>query len=327
MNLLANFAKAVDPAVKVVFNGDFKQVENNAEKICKVGNATDYTTEMASNVGLTMAEHRAEAGSVNYEDFLAGDSKNLTQYVYDKGVKISKKLMKWQKLNQIKSLVSNAAQSITRRREFDITKLLERGFATSYTHSVDGSTLVDLTGGNAKALFASNHATTRSSTAQDNRINDGTTYNMDMAEDAFEAAEGVTAPSITDNSDQVIDMRPDYLFHSRKKSWTVGRLLKTVGRVGTPNNDINLLKGRYKSVELPYLDTSYNEYYFLQDSIMNAREGFMTLLYGSPKGYEMDGPYIDFDSKAIKYSWEMEFAAGHNNYQSYIGSKGTNLNA
>lgn len=327
MNKLVNFAKAIDPAVKVVFNGDFKQVENNAEKICKVGKASDYTTEMGSNVNVSMAEYRSEAGGVNYEDFLEGDAKNLTQYVYDKGIKISKKLMRWNKLGQIKSLVSNAAQSVARRREFDITKLLERGFATSYTHTTDGSTLVDLTGGDSKALFASNHATTRTSTAQDNRINDGTTYNMDMAEDAFEAAEGVTAPSITDNSDQVIDLKLDTVFHSRKKAWAIGRLLKTAGRVGTPNNDVNLVKGRYKAVELPYMDTSYNEYYFMKDEMMNAKEGFMTLLYGSPKGYEHDGPYIDFDTKAIKHSWEDERAAGHNNYQSYLGSKGTNLNA
>lgn len=327
MNKLVNFAKAIDPAVKVVFNGNFKQVENNAEKICKVGNATDYTTEMASNANLTMAELRSEAGGVNYEDFLASDAKNLTQYVYDKGVKISKKLMKWQKLGQIKALVANAALSIARRREFDITKLLERGFDTTYTHTVDGSTAIDLAGGDAKALFASSHATTRTSTALDNRINDGTTYNMDMAEDAFEAAEGVSAPSITDNSDQEIDMKVDTLFHSKKKAWPVGRLLKSAGRVGTPNNDINIVKGRYNPVELPFIASAYNEYFFLKDSNMNNMEGFLTLLMGSSKGFEHDGPFIDFDTKAIKHSWEIEFAAGHNNWQSYLGSKGTNLNA
>lgn len=327
MNVIVNFSKQVDPAVKLVFNGTFKQAVNNAEKICKVGKAEDYITEIGSNVNVGMAEYRSEAGGVNYEDFLQGDSKNLTQYVYDKGVKISKKLMKWNKLNQIRSLVAGAAMSVVRRREFDITKLLERGFATTYAHATDGSGLINLTGGDAKAEFASNHATKRSSTAQDNRINDGTTYNMDMAEDAFEAAEGVVAPSITDNSDQVIDTKYDTLFHSKKKAWAVGRLLKSAGRVGTPNNDVNLVKGRYSAVELPYMDVSYAEYYFLKDTEMNNMEGFMTLLYGSEAGYEHDGPYIDFDTKAIKHSWEIEFAAGHNNWQSFAGSKGTNLNA
>ena len=321
-NLLANFAKAIDPAVKTVFNGDFKRAPRQSDKICNKQTAEDYITEMASNANLTMAELRTEEGQVNYQDFLASDSKNLTQYVYDRGIKISKKLMKWQKLGQIKGLVQGAAQAIVRRREFDITKLLERGFDTSYTHSVDGSTKIDLSGGDGLALFTASHATTRTSAALTNRITDGTTVNMDLAEDALEAAETVTFARITDNSDQVISASPDTLFISRKNKWKAQRLLKSAGRVGTPNNDINLVQNRYEMVILPYMDTAYADYFFLKDNELNRKPGFMTMLMGAEM--EHDGPFIDFDSKAIKHSWEIELAAGHNNWQSYAASKGTN---
>ena len=138
----------------------------------------------------------------------------------------------------------------------------------------------------------------------------------------------LTAQAITDNSDQVIDFMPTDLFTSRKKMFDAQRLLKTAtGRVGTPNNDINLMKGRYNHHWLPFLDSSYNDYWFMKDDEINRKQGFLTLLFGSPKGFEHDGPFVDFDSKAVKHSWEMEFAAGHNNWQSYLGSKGTNLNA
>lgn len=322
-NLLVNFAKAVDPAVKQVFNGDFKSAEKQSEKICSVQKAEDYITEIGSNVNLTMADLRTEQSSVNYEDFLAGDSKNLTQYVYDRGVKISKKLMKWQKLGQIKALVEGASQALVKRKEFDITKLLERGFLTAYTHTQDGSAVIDLTGGDSLALFTPSHATKRTSTAQSNRIGDGTTVNMAFSEAALEAAETVTFAAITDNSDQVISASPDTLFVSRKNYWAAQRLLKTTkGRVGTPNNDINLVQGRYDLVKLDYLDAAYSAYFFLKDSELNKKVGFLTMLMGADG--EHDGPYIDFDTKAIKHSWEMEFAAGHNNWQSFAGSKGTN---
>lgn len=210
-----------------------------------------------------------------------------------------------------------------RRREFDITKLLERGFLTTYTHSLDGSTKIDLTGGDSIALFTPSHASTRTSTALTNRITDGTTLNMAMSEAAFEAAETVTMAAITDNSDQVISLKATNIFHSRKKAWIVERLLKTSrGRVGTPNNDINLVQGRYEPVQLDYMDTAYAEYYFMSDNDMNKKPGFLTMLVGADG--EHDGPYIDFDTKAIKHSWEIEFAAGHNNWQSFAGSKGTN---
>ena len=319
---VVNFAKAVDPAIKVVFNGNFRQAPKTSDKICHVEKATEYITETKSNVNIGMGEYRPEQGSVKYQDFLEGNSKNFTQYEYSVGVKISRKLMKWNKLGQIKTLVANAGQALARRKEFDITKLLERGYATSYTHSTDGSTLIDLTGGDGLALFSASHATFRSSTAQNNIVYDGTTYNMDLAEDALEAAETYVAPRITDESDQVISLVLDKLFIGRANLWTAQRLLKSAGRVGTPNNDINLVQGRYDLVVLHYMDTAYQSYFFLQDSALNERNAFMSLYVG--QDVTRDGPYIDFDTKAIKYSWHMEHAAGHNNWQSFIGSKATN---
>ena len=146
---------------------------------------------------------------------------------------------------------------------------------------------------------------------------------MDLAEDALEANETVTFAAITDNSDQVISAAPDTLFVSRKKHWTAQRLLKTQrGQVGTPNNTMNILLGRYELVRLDYMSSTYAEYFFTKDSNLNKKAGFMTMLVGADG--EHDGPFIDFDTKCIKHSWETEFAAGHNNWQSFTASKGTN---
>jgi hypothetical protein len=137
----------------------------------------------------------------------------------------------------------------------------------------------------------------------------------------LEANETVTFAAITDNSDQTISAAPDRLFVSRKNVWAAQRLLKSTARVGTPNNDVNLVKGRYDLITLDYMDSSYAAYWFTQDSELNKKVGFLTMLMGADG--EHDGPYIDFDTKAIKHSWEVEFAAGHNNWQSMTGSKGT----
>jgi len=320
--LVANFAKAVDPAVRVVFNGAFTQAPTVSNKICNVMKADDYITETKANVNITMAEYKSEQDSLKYQDFLEGNSKNFTQYEYHVGVKISSKLMKWNKLGQVTQLVANAAQSIARRKEFDIVKLLERGFLTTYTHTVDGSALVNLTGGDSLATFSSSHSTARSSTAQSNIQYDGTILNMDLAEDALEAVESYVAPRMTDESDQVIAMDISDLFVGRSNVWAAQRLLKSTGRVGTPNNDVNLVKGRYNLNTLHYMDVAYGAYYFLQDASLNRQAAFMGLYEG--QGVVKDGPYVDFDTKTVKFSWSFEQAAGHNNYQSFIGSKGTN---
>lgn len=319
---ITEFSRSVDPAVNVVFDGAFKQVPTTYADVASVSRTDIYTTEISSNVGSSMASVFEEQDSLIYEAYKQGNGKNLTQFPVAIGVQITKLLWKFQRLNQIKALVAQSGNAIARRREFDVTKLLERGFLTTYTHAKDGSTKISLTGGDAVALFSASHATVRSSTAQVNRITDGTTVNMDIAEDALEAAETVTAPAITDDSDQVIGLNYDTLLVGRKKVWVAQRLLKSTGRVGTPNNDYNLLQGRYKLVTLHFMDTAYADYYFLKDTTINNGDGFVSYL--ESQGMAKDGPYVDFDTKSIKYSWDMIYTLGHNMWQSYLGSKGTN---
>lgn len=320
---LAEFSKAIDPAVNIVFNGQFKAAGNTYKDVCSVSRTELYQEEISSNVGLTMARLVSEQASTEYESFLQGNNKVLTQYEYRIGTQISKHLAKFNRLGQIKSLISAAGDAIGRRREFDVTKLVERADATAYTHGTDGSTVINLTGGDSLALQSSSHSTKRSATAQSNVIGDGTTSNMDLAEDALEAAETVTAPAITDESDQVVQYNLSRLFVSRKKSWSAMRLLKTsAGRVGTPNNDINLIYGRYSMTVLPYMDSAKADYWMLKDDSMNSMPGFM--MYVESQGLEKDGPYIDFDTKGIKYSWSLMFGAGHNEWRSYLISQGDN---
>ncbi len=324
---ITEFSRSVDPAVNTVFNGNFKQVPTTYKDVASVSKTDIFTTEMTTNVGASMASERTEQASLTFEAFLQGDGKNLPQFEVAHGVQVSKHLWKFQRLNQIRSLVANTAQAVARRREFDTTKLLERGFDTSYTHEVDGSTKISLTGGDSLALFSASHATTRSSTAQTNIIGDGNTVNMDLAEDALEGAETIIAPDIDDNSDQVIAYNLDMLLVPRSLTWVAQRLLQSTGRVGTNNNDVNLLKGRYKLVTLPFhsISSTFSTAFYLKDSSMNNMEGFVSYIESQPVMRDEGSPFVDFDTKSIKWSWSLMYTLGHNNYQSVLGSKGKNV--
>lgn len=143
-----------------------------------------------------------------------------------------------------------------------------------------------------------------------------TTYNMDLAEDALEAAETYVIPRITDEADQVMILKPNRLFYHPSNEWKVSRLLRTTaGRVGTPNNDVNLVQGRYNPTPLWYMDSARAAYWMLKDDDMNNMPGHM--VYLESQGLQKDGPYIDFDTKGIKYSWDILYGAGHNEWRSY----------
>lgn len=171
--VLTEFTKAIDPAVNIVFNGAYKQAGETHKDICNVMSTELYQEELSSNVGLSMASLVTEQAHTSYEALLQGNSKTLTQYEYRIGTQISKHLASFNRLNQIKSLISTSGLAVGRRKQFDITKLIDRFDSTSYTHTQDGSTVINLTGGDSAALQSSTHSTVRTSTSISNVISDG----------------------------------------------------------------------------------------------------------------------------------------------------------
>src|SRR3990167_4064520 len=106
---LRNFSKAVDPAVESSFNGAFEQAGKTYSIIADVRKASNFDTEMAQNVNLSMANLVTEQAAADYEAFLAGPAQSLRQYEYRIGTQISKHLSKFNKLNQVGKLVTGAA--------------------------------------------------------------------------------------------------------------------------------------------------------------------------------------------------------------------------
>lgn len=223
----------------------------------------------------------------------------------------------------IKRLPAKLADACVRKREGDVQDYLYNSFyeATSYTDA-DGNT-VSCSGGDGFALVYKSHTREDAGTAMNNVVFDGTVYNMDLAEDALDAAETYVKPRILDGKGQVLALNYTRLLVPAALMPTAQRLMKTDRKVGSGDWDINVYKGKYDIVEMPYFDSSGSAYWFLYDPAVGS-EG-LQMIWSQP--VKLEGPELVFDTGSFKYKVTMQYDLRHNDFRAYQGSKGSNADA
>ena len=215
------------------------------------------------------------------------------------------------------------ADALVRKREADVQDYLYNSFyaVTSYTDS-DGNT-ISVNGGDSYALIYKTHSREDGGTSINNVCFDGTTRNMDLAEDALDASETYVKPRILDGKGQTIALNYTKLLVPPALVSTAQRLMKTDRKVGSADWDINVYKGKYDVVEMPYFNSSGSAYWFLYAPEVGS-EG-LRFVWSQP--VKLEGPELVFDTGSFKYRATMMYDLRHNDFRAYIGSKGSNTDA
>ena len=222
----------------------------------------------------------------------------------------------------IKRLPAKLIRSLTRKREVDCANYLNNHRSTTYTDA-DGN-LLSISGGDALALGSASHTREDAGLAQNNIIGDGTTVDMDFAEDALEALER-TASLALDARGEPVGFNVDRLIMKRGSpiSFAAKRLLKSSGRVDTADNDANVFQGAYKLVELDYITAANQAYWFGVDKQYCMDNGSGIWLYWSEQP-NMDGPELVFDTGAFKYKGSQMYDLRHNDWRGWFTAQGDN---
>jgi len=179
-----------------------------------------------------------------------------------------------------------------------------RAFNTSYLGG-DGSTLVACAGGGSAshALVAGGTATNGPSAA------------VDLSEAALEQA-SIDIASFTSDRGLKISVRPTTLIIPKELMFEASRILKSDGRVGTDNNDINALKAMGmvpKIVVNHYL--SDTDAWFLRTDAQNGMK------YFERRGDEFTTD-DDFDTENAKYKATFRCSFGWTDPRGIYGSPG-----
>lgn len=154
--------------------------------------------------------------------------------------------------HRLKSELTNMRDFIPRRMELDLNHRFTFCNATSYT-DIDGES-VDVSVGDGLALVSTSHTLAHSSTTYSNRVSGDPIFSAG----SLETAESLFVTDIYNNFGQIRTVSPNTIVTGRDPNTVkdVKRVMQSTADVdGAHSGIVNVDKGMYRHVVLPYLDT------------------------------------------------------------------------
>jgi hypothetical protein len=220
-----SFPKALWPGVKKWYGTAYNDYKTEYDQLVDTIKSDKAWEEFVGKVGLGLAVVKPEGSSITYDSEGQGFTTRVTHVNYALGFIITEEMMDDDQYMVVGERRSKAlARSMRITKEINVTNLYNRAFSGSYTF------------GDGKQILASDHP----------NVSGGTWSNIlatasDLSEAALEQAV-IDIEGFTDDRGILIAVKPKALVIPRQLAFEAARILKSTGRVDTPNNDINALK-------------------------------------------------------------------------------------
>lgn len=216
--------KELWPGVKAFFGADYSKHDLEYAKIFMAESSAKAFEERVHNVGLGLASVKDEGSPISFEDAAAGYVSRISNVTYAIGGIVSREAIED---GQYESIAMRLARymsfSVRQTLENVAANILNRAFSSSYT------------GGDAKELCATDHPTITGT--QSNELATA----ADLSESALEDLI-VQIMSATDTKGLKISLTADKLIVPPALVFAATRILDSVGRSATGDNDINAIK-------------------------------------------------------------------------------------
>lgn len=298
----------LDPSFRKIYGDEVKQLPQMVPSIFTINSSSKNIEKDSSASGLSKLVRRTESQAITYEDENQGYDVTYTHVEDSLGTSVSNLMWEDDQYNVIRRKPANLARAKVRTQENIGADIFNYGFTAG------GGGKSTFTAGDAVALFSAAHTRT------DGGANQNNTTTMDLAEDSLELAE-VTMRATLDDKGQLELISPDTLVIPPALEKEARILLNSTGRVGTANNDINPMQGKYKIVVWDYLGSAAggsDTAWFLMDS------GYKKLNWFNRSDRGIEGPYWDFDTKTAKWTISCRWSVGFSDWRGMFGSKGDN---
>ena len=292
---------ALDPNFREVFNEVEATFESMYDKIFHVLSSTKAFEKDTSMSGVGELEEVPELGAIPYEDAVPGWEVTYTHRKFAKARMVSQEMIDDEKWNIINKLPRSLALSKMRTRERMAADVLNYGFVAG------GGGLAPFTGGDAKALFATDHVNRQGTVVQSNKITTA------LTQTSLQTV--VTAMKTRrDSKNMLIGFSPDTLLVPSALEFTARVILETTQVIGSAFNDINPIKGALNLVVWPYLTSTTA--WFVIDSQAHELNFFVR------KDEGVKGPVYDFDNESAKWKAVVRWSAGFSDWMGIYGSVG-----
>lgn len=279
-----NFAELLWPGIADLWGHTYKDYSPLWSKVYTEKKSTKRFEKEQGVTGLPLAGVKDEGSPVGYVDPFQGYQKEYVMVTYGLGSSVTREMFEDDQYNYINDIPKMLARSMRQTEETVSWNVLNRAFNSSYT-GADGVSL-----GNASHPLVG-----------------GGTYSNTLAT-AADLTETSLEQAITDLRNYVDDqslkimVMPKMLVVPPALEWTARKILETTAKVGSADNDKNVVRGSITGLVVsPYLTDT--DAWFITTDVPKG------LTFWNRRAAAIDRDN-EFDTQNLKFLTTRRFAVG-----------------
>ena len=296
----AQLVKELEPGLNALFGLEYKRYENEASQIFDNESSDRAFEEEVMLSGFGTADVKPEGSGVQYDDAQETYTARYTHETVALAFALTEEAIEDNLYDRISSRYTKAlARSMATSKQVKAANVLNNAFAATGYNGGDGESLC----GNAHP------------TLNGNQTNIPTTAS-DLSETSLEQAL-IDIASYQDERGLKIAAQGMKMIIPKELQFTAERIMKSQGRTGTADNDINALKSM-GMVPQGYVVNHYlvdTDAWFIKTDVPNGMKHFVR----APLKTAMEG---DFDTGNVRYKARERYSFGWSDWRGIYGNQG-----
>ena len=296
----AQLVKELEPGLNALFGLEYKRYENEASQIFDNESSDRAFEEEVMLSGFGTADVKPEGSGVQYDDAQETYTARYTHDTVALAFALTEEAIEDNLYDRISSRYTKAlARSMATSKQVKGANVLNNAFQASGYNGGDGESLC----GNAHP------------TLNGNQTNIPTTA-ADLSETSLEQAL-IDIASFQDERGLKIAAQGMKMIIPKELQFTAERIMKSQGRVGTADNDINAVKSM-GMVPQGFVVNHYlsdTDAWFIKNDVPNGMKHFVR----APLKTAMEG---DFDTGNVRYKARERYSFGWSDWRGIYGNQG-----
>ena len=295
----AQLVKELEPGLNALFGLEYKSYANEHAEIFDTESSDRAFEEEVMLSGFANAAVKPEGQGVQFDDAQETFTARYTNETIALAFAITEEAIEDNLYDRLASRYTKAlARSMANTKQVKAAAVLNNGFNASFA------------GGDGKALFADDHPTIAGSFK--NELETGADLNETSLEQAL-----IDIGKMTDERGLKIAARGMKLIIPSELQFTADRLMKSEGRTGTADNDINAIRNMGmipQGYTVNHFLTNAKKW-FVKTDVPNGLKHFVR----SPIKTSMEG---DFDTGNVRYKARERYSFGVSDPRGIFGCEG-----
>ena len=296
----AQLVKELEPGLNALFGLEYKRYEDEAAQIFDNESSDRAFEEEVMLSGFGTADVKPEGSGVQYDDAQETYTARYTHETVAFAFALTEEAIEDNLYDRISSRYTKAlARSMATSKQVKGANVLINAFAASGYNGGDGESLC----GNAHPTLNGNQSNIPSTAA-------------DLSETSLEQAL-IDIAGYQDERGLKIAAQGQKMIIPKELQFTAERIMKSQGRVGTADNDINAIKAM-GMVPQGYTVNHYltdTDAWFIKTDVPNGMKHFVR----APLKTAMEG---DFDTGNVRYKARERYSFGWSDWRGIYGNQG-----